>query len=185
MSVLNEFFDRNRRFAESFNESDVPPLPSLGTLILTCIDARVDPAHVLGLKLGEAVVFRNNGGRVTQAFIDEVGALAMLVAHRTGVDEASFGIVLMQHTQCGAQAFADPAFQARIHEHIGVDVSPSTIVDPNHDLWEDIARLRTAKTLPGSLRVAALLYDVETGGVKEIAPERTLADLRKTDVEPS
>lgn len=182
MSILNEFAARNRSFATTFDGGEIPALPKLGTMVLTCVDARVDPAHVLALQLGEAVVFRNNGGRVTQAFIDEVVALAMLVAHRTGVDEANFAIVLMQHTKCGAQAFADPGFRDLIEQRTGIDVSPSAVVDPAHDLLVDIARLRDARTLPGSLRVAALLYDVKTGVAHEIAPERPLADLRGEDV---
>ena len=169
---------RNRSFALSFDAAGLPALPKLGTLILTCVDARVDPAHILGLRLGDAVVFRNNGGRVTPSFIDEVAALAILVAHRTGADEAAFSIVLMQHTQCGAKAFADPALQAQIKARADVDVSPSAIVDPASDLLTDIERLRRADKLPGSVRVAAMLYDVETGGVAEVAPERSLADLR-------
>lgn len=181
MSILNEFTARNRSFSEIFDAAGLPALPKLGCLILTCVDARVDPAHVLGLRLGDAVVFRNNGGRVTQAFIDEVAALAMLVAHRTGVDEAAFGIVLMQHTNCGARAFADPGFRSLVEARIGVDVSPSAVVDPENDLLEDIGRLRDAPSLPGGLSVAALMYDVDTGTVREIAPERALTDLRGDD----
>ena len=183
MTILNEFTARNRSFATSFDGAEIPALPKLGAMILACIDARVDPAHVLGLQLGDAIVFRNSGGRVTQAFIDEVAVLAMMVAKRTGMDEAAFDIVLMQHTQCGAQAFADPGFQNLIKERIGVDVSPSAIVDPAQDLLGDIERLCAAKILPDSLRVAALLYDVETGVTREIAPQRTLADLRSEAAE--
>ena len=74
MTATSLLLDRNRTFSRTFDQADQSALPKLGTLILTCIDARVDPAHVLGLNLGEAVVFRNNGGRVTRAFIDEVAA---------------------------------------------------------------------------------------------------------------
>ena len=178
MSILKELTARNRSFSSSFDAGELPALPKLGTMILTCIDARVDPAHVLGLQLGEAVVFRNNGGRVTQAFTDEVAALAILVAQRTGVDEAAFSIVLMQHTQCGANGFANPALRDLIETRIGVDVSSSAITDPAQDLIEDIGRLRDAPHLPGGLKVSALLYEVETGRVREIAPEKTLAELR-------
>ena len=107
-----------------------------------------------------------------------MAALAILVARRTGVDEAAFSIVLMQHTQCGANAFSDPAFRKLIETRIGVDVSSSAITDPAQNLLEDIERLRDAPQLPGRLRVSALLYEVETGSVREIAPENTLAELR-------
>ena len=178
MTTLDLLKDRNRAFSSGFAGGDLPPLPRLGTLILACIDARVDPAYVLGLELGDAVVFRNNGGRVTQAFLDEVAALAALVARRTGEAEAGFDIVLMQHTKCGAQAFADPEFRADLKERIGVDVSGCAIRDQQDDLLADIAQLRDATNLPGAITVAALLYDVDEGKVREVAPTRTLKDLR-------
>ncbi|MDU8913178.1 carbonic anhydrase [Aestuariicoccus sp. MJ-SS9] len=178
MTPNDILLDRNRDFAEGFAHADMPPLPRLGTLILTCIDARVDPAHTLGLGLGDAVVFRNNGGRVTQAFIDEVATLALMVARMTDQPEAGLNIVLMQHTKCGAQSLADPAFRARILESIGVDVSESAITDPESDLTTDIARLRDAPGLPDGTNVSAMLYDVETGQLRQIAPARSLADLR-------
>ncbi|MEP3275616.1 MAG: carbonic anhydrase [Stappiaceae bacterium] len=179
MSSIEILKTRNRAFAESFSHRDMPALPKLGTLILTCIDARVDPAHVLGLELGDAVVFRNNGGRVTQAFIDEVSALAALVARMTGVEEAGFDIVLMEHTKCGAQAFADPEFRAQLKERIDVDVSGSAIANQEDTLLADIVRLRDAPHLPGTVTVAAMLYDVESGSVREVAQARALAELRK------
>jgi carbonic anhydrase len=148
---------------------------------LTCIDARVDPAHVLGLELGDAVVFRNNGGRLTPAFIDEVTSLAALVAKMTGAAEASFRIVLMEHTKCGAQAFADPEFRAHLQDRTKVDVSSNAITNQEENLIEDVNRLRDAPYLPSSISVAAMLYDVETGLVREILPDRTLADLRDED----
>ena len=178
MSNLELLKDRNRAFAETFAHGDMAALPKLGTMILTCIDARVDPAHVLGLELGDAVVFRNNGGRVTQAFQDELTALAALVSKLTGEEEASFAIVLMQHTKCGAQAFADPEFQALLRERIKVDVSTNAVSNQSEDLLNDIARLRDAPHLPGSITVAAMLYDVETGSLREVAAAKTLSELR-------
>ncbi len=59
--------DRNRSFAEQFEAGDLTIRPSLSTIILTCVDARVDPAHFFGLGLGDAVVVRNTGGRINPA----------------------------------------------------------------------------------------------------------------------
>ncbi len=178
MSSLETLTLRNRAFARTFSHGDLAGLPKLGTLILSCIDTRVDPAHVLGLNLGDAVVFRNNGGRVTPAFIDEVAALSLLIPRISGAPDVSFTIVLMQHTKCGAQHFADPVLQAQIAERFGVDVSACAITDPRQDLVTDIHRLRDATDLPGGIHVAALLYDVDTGTVREIAPAVSLSDLR-------
>lgn len=178
MTTTSLFLDRNRAFAAQFEQGEMPALPKLGTLFLTCIDARVDPAHVLGLELGEAVVFRNNGGRVTPGFLEELSVLSLMVARMTGAHEASFAIVLMQHTKCGAQSFADPELRALIQDRANVDVSGSAITNHENDLRTDMERLRDAPNLPGGLRVTAMLYDVESGAVRQIAPERSLAELR-------
>lgn len=173
-SVLSE---RNKTFADSFDKADLPILPKLNTLIVACIDARADPAHVLGLELGDAVVIRNNGGRVTRAVIEEIAVLAAMVGKMTQSPPA-FNVVLMQHTQCGAQNFANPEFQAMIRDKLGIEIAASAITDQATDLTRDIGRLRDAREIPGSLSVSAVLYDVKTGQVSEIAPPEQLDDLR-------
>jgi len=177
MTASSVLIERNRTFADCFDKADLPILPKLGTLIIACIDARADPTHVLGLELGDAVVIRNNGGRVTRAVIEEIAVLAAMVGKMTQSPPA-FDIVLMQHTQCGAQNFANPEFQATLKEKLGIDVSASAITDQETDLKRDIGRLRNAREIPGTLSVSAVLYDVKTGQVSEIAPPERLDDLR-------
>ena len=75
MSDINSLYDRNHRFAVGFDQADLAIRPRCSTVILTCIDARVDPAHFLDLKLGDAVVLRNPGGRVTEAVERELAIL--------------------------------------------------------------------------------------------------------------
>ncbi len=77
MSNTTTLLERNRLFASDFAAADLPILPKLRTVVLTCGDARVDPAHILGLELGDAVVIRNNGGRVTPEVVQEIAALAV------------------------------------------------------------------------------------------------------------
>jgi len=179
MTDNTAILERNRRFADHFEAADLPVLPKLGTLILTCIDARVDPAHVLGLDLGDAVVLRNNGGRVTASVIDEIATLAFMVGKMTGNPDPDFNLVLMQHTQCGAQNFANPEFRNALQARLGIDVSTSAIVDQETDLGRDIERLADAPVIPGGLSVSALLYDVKTGRVREISAPRKLSDIRR------
>lgn len=178
MTDNTAILERNSRFADNFEAANLPILPKLGTLILTCIDARVDPAHVLGLELGDAVVLRNNGGRVTPAVIDEIATLAFMVGKMTGNPDPEFNVVLMQHTQCGAQNFANPEFRNALQGKLGIDVSNSAIFDQETDLERDIDRLADAPGIPGGLKVSALLYDVETGRAREIVSPRKLAALR-------
>lgn len=79
MSVQSDLITRNKQFAATFDWGDMPILPELRAVLLACGDARVDPAHVLGLDLGEVVIIRNNGGRVTRPVIKEIATLAVLV----------------------------------------------------------------------------------------------------------
>lgn len=178
MSNIDQLLARNTEFAETFTQGDLAPLPKLNMIIIACADARVDPHTVLGLNLGEAVIMRNNGGRVTPAILDEITAIGHLVAKVTGQDAPGFHIMLMQHTKCGAQQFAAPDFQAHIKERSGIDVSAYAITDNKSDLLGDIRRLRDASNLGGGLTVSAMLYDVETGRVQEIAASQSLAELR-------
>lgn len=178
MNVQNELFLRNRIFAATFDKADLPILPKLRTVLVTCVDARVDPAHVLGLELGEALVIRNNGGRVTRTVIEEIATLAALVDTLTEGREPGFHVILMQHTQCGAQRLANPNLQAKLLQELGIDVSEYAITDHENDLSTDIARLSAAPEVPGTITVSTILYDITTGAVREITPSRTLGSLR-------
>ncbi len=73
MSDLETLLDRNRSFAEQFEGGDLNIRPRMATILLTCVDARVDPAHLFGLGLGDALVIRNAGGRITPAVMEDLG----------------------------------------------------------------------------------------------------------------
>lgn len=178
MSVSTDLIIRNSKFAQRFDHGEMPILPELRTVILACADARVDPAHVLDLDLGEAVVIRNTGGRVTRAVIEEIATLSVLVNAMTEGREPGFNLILMQHTQCGAQRLGNPELQAMLKERLGIDVTEYVITDQSKDLITDIKRLAAAPEVPDSLTVSAMLYDIATGTASEIAPEQSLGDWR-------
>lgn len=175
MSSTTTLLDRNRRFAGNFASADLPILPKLRTVILTCGDARVDPAHILGLELGDAVVIRNNGGRVTPAVVEEIATLSFMVAQMEGGEPGLFELVLMQHTQCGAERFADPKLQSALREKTGIDVSSVAIADHELSLREDVERLRNAPEVPGYIVVSGFIYDVQHGHVREVIAPVALA----------
>ncbi len=176
MSNLTTLLERNRDFARDFSAADLPIVPKMRTVLLTCVDARVDPAHVLGLALGEAVVIRNNGARVTPQVVEEIATLAFMVAKMDGDTPGPFEIIIMQHTQCGAERFADPGFQLAIRQHIGVDVSSSAIADHQLSLQEDIQRLRDAAVIPRYVVASGFIYDVHDGLARQVVPPVALAD---------
>ncbi|WP_162896820.1 carbonic anhydrase [Ruegeria sp. AD91A] len=178
MNVQDELITRNQEFSAGFDSAGLPILPKLRTVVLTCGDARVDPAHILGLELGDAVVIRNNGGRVTRAAIEEIATLAFLVSAMTEGREEGFNVILMQHTQCGAERLSNPDLQDALLKKLGIDVSEYAITDQESDLSADIKRLAAAPEVPDAITVSALLYDVATGKAQEITPAASLGTTR-------
>jgi len=168
MTSTTTLLKRNRQFASDFAAADLPILPRLRTVVLACGDSRVDPAHIFGLKLGDAAVIRNNGGRVTPAVLEEIAALSFIVAQMDAPEPGPFELIIMQHTQCGAERFADPKVQHALKEHIGVDVSSVAISDHEQSLREDVERLRNAPEVPGYIVVSGFIYDVQHGNIREI-----------------
>lgn len=168
MSNLTTFINRNHQFSNDFKASELPMIPKLRTVVLTCADARVDPAHVFKLDLGESVVIRNTGGRVTEEIIREVAAMAFIVARMDGAERGPFELIIMQHTQCAAERFADPNTQSALREHVGIDVSSLAISDHEESLREDIETLRNSQEIPGYIIVSGCIYDVHSGIVREV-----------------
>ncbi len=165
MSNLSTLLKRNKRFNASFNHADLTILPSLKTLILSCTDARVDPAHILHLNLGESIVMRNTGGRVTKEIIDQILLVAFMAKK---MNAGPIEVLILHHTNCGAERFADPGFQKLMKQHTSVDVARFAITNHKESLKEDIQRLKCASGMPPDLMVAGCLYDVGDGSIDEI-----------------
>jgi len=174
MTAVPQLLDRNQEFAKNFNDAELPILPKLRCVIVACVDARVDPAHILDLPLGEAVVMRNNGGRVTDEIIDEIAALAFMAANLDGEIPGPFEVIIMEHTHCGAERFADPGFQAVAKAHLGIDVSKTAINDHRQCLTSDLEKLEAAKNIPDYVQVSSLLYDLKTGLVEQVSAPKAI-----------
>ena len=179
MADVQTLIDRNQDFASSFNQGDLVILPRLSTLVLTCIDARVDPAHVFGLELGDAVVMRNIGGRVTDEVIEHIAILRALAGV---VGAGSIDVAVVHHTDCGASRFANPEVRQRLGQAAGTGEAPIerlAITDPQTTVAEDLDRLRAAPTLPDELVVAGYVYDVTDGHVREICAPAPLREATR------
>ncbi len=174
MPDMQTLIDRNLEFASSFDQGDLTILPRLSTLVLTCLDARVDPAHLLGLELGDAVVMRNIGGRVTDEVIEHIAILRGLASVLAGGGSAAFEVAIVHHTDCGASRFANPQVRQKLGQAAGTGeaaIERLAITDPQTSVAEDLDRLRAAPILPDELVVAGYVYDVTDGHVREtIAP---------------
>ncbi len=177
MADVHTLIDRNLEFANSFKQGDLGILPRLSTLIVTCLDARVDPAHLFGLELGDAVVMRNIGGRVTDDVIEQIGILHALAELLAG--SAALEVAIVHHTNCGASRFANPQVRRRLGQAAGTGeaaIERLAIVDPQTSVAEDLDRLRAAPTLPDELVVAGYVYDVTDGQVREIFAPASLRE---------
>ncbi len=99
MDFLETMIDRNARFAESGFAPELKMLPSTGTIVVGCVDPRVDPAEVLGLEQGEVAVIRNVGGRVNKPLMETL-AILRVVAKAAGREAGVRNLVLLHHTDC-------------------------------------------------------------------------------------
>lgn len=158
---------RHQNFSENYNSAVLSMVPKSRTVIIACVDARVDPAHLLGLELGDAVVIRNSGGRVTRDVIEELATLAFMVAKMEGDQTGTFEVIIMHHTQCGAEQFANPQLRGALKQQLGIDVAHRAITDHDQAMAEDIQALRDARELPSYIKVSGYIYKIQDGSLRE------------------
>jgi carbonic anhydrase len=176
-SGMTSLLERNEQFARTF--TPVPlALPAAQVIVVTCLDHRVDPATTLGLKLGDAPVLRNAGGRVTQPVIEEIAYLGFLARRIAGGElpaDTRFEVAVIHHTQCGTGLLADPAFRRAASEVTGADegtLAASAVADPHATVSADVERLLSSSLLPPAMGVSGHVYDVETGRVTTVVAPR-------------
>jgi carbonic anhydrase len=183
MSTLDTMLARNQDFAaKATSAGTLPPslpeaLPNVKALIITCADMRVDPAHLLGVELGEAVVLRNIGGRTTPGLVEQIGLLGRIgqVAGAMPGGGGEFHIVILQHTDCGITRLAgDHALLAHYFQIEESDVASKTVLDPRKSVAADVAYLRAIDALPSSWMISGLVYDVATGLADVVVPASPL-----------
>ena len=149
MSNLDSMLERNKDFAaqQSAAGTLMPSLPeatpNLKAMIIGCADMRVDPAHLLGLKPGEALVLRNIGGRITPVLLQELGMLGRVgqVMGKVAGGGGEFHLVVLQHTDCGITRLAgDPAMLARYFQIEEGKVETKAVTDPRAAVANDSPR---------------------------------------------
>jgi carbonic anhydrase len=179
MSDLESMLERNQDFAArqaaagTLMPSLPRALPNVRAIIIGCADMRVDPAHVLGIKPGEAVVMRNIGGRITPGLLEQLGLLGRIgeVAGAIPGGGGEFHLIVLQHTDCGMTRLADDSAQLAHYFQIQeAELKKKTVADPRAAVAVDVAALRAIPALPGKWLVSGLVYDVATGLVEIIVP---------------
>jgi carbonic anhydrase len=149
-------------------------LPAAKVIVVTCLDHRIDPAAILGLKPGDAPVLRNAGGRVTRPVMEEIAFLAFLGKTLSGGEftgDEGFEVAVIHHTQCGTGFLADPGFRREASEATGVDeatLEASVVGDPHISVSADVERLLTSPLLQPKMGVSGYVYDLENGRVTTV-----------------
>jgi carbonic anhydrase len=166
---IDSALTRNRAFAAAGGHEGAVVFPNLRLFVISCLDPRVDPAHVLGLGLSDAMVVRNVGGRVTPEVINDVAFIAQL-AETLRPDGPLFEVAVIHHTQCGSGALADDGFRRAYAQRIGADeasLRDQAVLDPAATVAHDVERLRA--TVTPRVAVSGHVYDVVSGLVQTIA----------------
>ncbi|HEX9041050.1 MAG TPA: carbonic anhydrase [Trebonia sp.] len=177
MTKMIPLLQRNEQFAAAYTPGPLGP-PAAQVVIVTCLDHRVDPAIILGLRLGDAVVIRNAGGRVTPAVIDDIAYLAFLAGQLFSgqiAAEGLFEVAVVHHTQCGTGFLADPGFRHQAAESTGMpeaDLEAAAVADPHASVRADVECLLAAPSLSPQVSVSGHVYDIATGRVTTVVDAR-------------
>lgn len=163
MSYFEQFMQANQAYVALHGELNLPIKPKTRVAIVTCMDSRLHVAQALGLALGDAHILRNAGGRVT----DDIIRSLVISQQQMGTRE----IVVLHHTDCGAQTFNNEDFQEHLKCELGVDVSGQDFLpfqDVEESVREDIKLLRECPLIPDDVVISGAVYDVDTGRMIEV-----------------
>lgn len=188
MTILNEVLSANRKYADDFGEKGKLALPPARRFaILTCMDARLDPAKYAGLAEGDAHVIRNAGGRATDDAIRSLVISYKLLGTREWF--------VIHHSDCGMELFTDDIMSGLLENSLetatidaggwrdvgkgpgspeGRYIKWHTIKDNPASVLEDVQRIRSHQLVPKTIPIYGYIYDVRSGKLVEV-PAATLA----------
>ena len=152
MSDFDDLLQANRAFADTFDLGGFDGKAHAGIALVTCMDSRIDPLGMLGLKHGDAKIFRNPGARVTPQALEAL----VLGVH--------------PHTRCAMASSSEQELRVQIGESAGVDASWASfhvVTDQLDQLRQDVAKVRTHPLIGERAKVGGFLYDVDSGLLTE------------------
>jgi carbonic anhydrase len=173
MSVdLQGLLNCNARYAETFRDGGLHHEPAERLTILTCMDARIEPLAAFGLRLGDAHVLRNAGGRVTEDVLRSVVLSQQLLGTNT--------IAVIHHTNCGMAGLSSRGFREELErrertQEVGrgaaraarqIEFLPFT--DLEASVREDVGKLRASPLLRPGTAIFGLVYDVTSGQARAV-----------------
>ena len=156
--MFDDLLEANRHYQSASHATGLKGRAAKGLAIITCIDSRIAPLAMVGMRPGDAKIIRNAGARVT----DDALRSLVLAVNLLGVTR----VALVPHTDCAMVGATEADIHARIEQASGADASSWTFLsstDQMASVRSDIERIRTCPLLPADLDVGALLLDVHTG----------------------
>jgi carbonic anhydrase len=161
-TATDNLLDNNAAYVSTFDKGDLPLPPARKLAVLACMDARLDPAKVLGLNEGDAHVIRNAGGVVSD---DALRSLA-ISQNLLGTEE----IILIHHTDCGMLTFTDDEFADKLETETGQrpEWRAHAFDDLEQNVKDSIDKIRNSPFVPHTNNVRGFVYDVETGALREV-----------------
>ena len=172
MDYLDTLLQRNGEFADQGFNPNLKMLPSSKSLIIGCVDPRVDPADIFKLEPGEAAILRNVSGRVSPAAIETIKLLRAVTRTAGGRNGPDANIVVLHHTDCGINHCHHHAPEL-LAQHMGVvpsELDSLAVTDPYKAVALDVAALMANPDIAGGRTVSGLVYDVATGKVELVVP---------------
>ncbi|WP_026926876.1 beta-class carbonic anhydrase [Granulicoccus phenolivorans] len=158
-----DILENNQRYADGFTDSGFDGVARAGIGLVTCMDSRIEPLAMLGLRLGDAKMLRSPGGRVTQDVL--IGMV--LGVHLLNVQR----IMVIPHTRCAMGSGDDASIAENVLRSTGTDISGMVLgstPDQAAGLHYDVQLLKTHPLLAGRAEVGGFLYDVDSGLLKQI-----------------
>jgi carbonic anhydrase len=164
MSARDEILAANDSYSSSFARGDLPMPPGRRFAVVTCMDARLDPARFLGLAEGDAHVIRNAGGLVTDDALR-----SLVISHwLLGTQEA----FVIAHSDCGMLTFTNDDLREKLADEAGADASDvdfHPFADLDESVRSSVRKIAESSLLPDSFGATGFVYDVRTGRLREVA----------------
>ncbi len=157
---FDDLLAANSEYSKTFKYSELTGNAIKGLAIVTCMDSRINPLSVVGMRSGDAKILRNAGARVTEDVIRTL----VLATYLLNVNR----ILVMPHTDCAMARGDEADIHALINEKHGVDTRSlefRTTNDQEGALAEDVSRIRAYPLLRDGVTVAGAIYDVKTGTI--------------------
>src|SRR5580693_417075 len=168
----DQLLQRNKDFAATGAHETASIIARHQVYVIPCLDPRTDVSAFLELQLGDAMVVRNAGGRVSADVLKDLAYIGYL-ASTLVPGGPRFEVAVVHHNQCGTHFLADDKFRRGFADLIGEDeaaLAAEAVTDPEQTVRSDVELLRSAAVLPDTITVSGHVYDVTTGLVTTVVP---------------